>query len=148
MTSSLDNAVTYNDTVTDINVTSFHANDRDGFYYYEDIESLKQPWVKEPHFLPLVIIYGAVFLFGIIGNAVVIFSVFGGRTGRSVTFSFMVSLAIADILFLLVVVPHETLRMVVGEWSGGRSFCKISGFTEMLTAVASILNLTAVSFER
>lgn len=134
---------------------SSQSNDSDddntvGFYFYEDIEKLKvsTTWMHEPHVVPLVVIYGSVFLLGIVGNGVVIFSVLGSRSSRSVTFTFMVSLAIADILFLMVVIPHETLRMVIGGWPGGRIFCKISGFTEMLTAVASILNLTAVSFER
>lgn len=125
-----------------------YNEDTDSYYYYENIDKLKTSWINEPHFLPLVIVYGTVFLFGIIGNGVVIFAILGSRSSRSVTFTFMVSLAIADILFLMVVVPHETLRMVLGEWSGGRTYCKISGFTEMLTAVASVLNLTAVSFER
>ena len=127
---------------------SYNYDDFEGDYYYENIENLRKPWVAEPHFLPLVFIYGTVFLLGIAGNGVVILSVFGGRNSRSVTFTFIVSLAVADLLFLLVVIPHETLRMVLGQWSGGRAFCKISGFIEMLTAVSSILNLAAVGFER
>lgn len=130
-----------------MNNSSDISND-DSYYIYEDLEKLKETWIHEPHFVPLVIVYGTVFLIGVIGNGTVIFSVFGSRSSRSVTFTFMLSLALADILFLMVVVPHETLRMVLGEWPGGRAFCKVSGFIEMLTAVASILNLTAVSFER
>ncbi|KAH3813908.1 hypothetical protein DPMN_142378 [Dreissena polymorpha] len=120
----------------------------DGFYFYEDIEKLKTSWVNEPHVLPQTIIYGIVFLLGLVGNCIVICAALGRRSNRNVTLMFMVSLAVADILFLLVVIPHELLRMVLGEWPGGRAFCKVSGFIEMLTAVASILNLTAVSFER
>ncbi|XP_052256471.1 tachykinin-like peptides receptor 86C [Dreissena polymorpha] len=120
----------------------------DGFYFYEDIEKLKTSWVNEPHVLPQTIIYGIVFLLGLAGNCIVICAAIGRRSNRNVTLMFMVSLAVADILFLLVVIPHELLRMVFGEWPGGRAFCKVSGFIEMLTAVASILNLTAVSFER
>jgi hypothetical protein len=122
--------------------------DDDGYYFYEDLDKLKHSWIHEPHFVPLIIVYGTVFLIGVIGNGIVMFSVLGSGSSRSVTFTFMMSLALADILFLMVVVPHETLRMVLGEWSGGRAFCKVSGFIEMLTAVASILNLTAISFER
>ncbi|XP_052785137.1 G-protein coupled receptor 54-like [Mya arenaria] len=133
---------------TSTNISLPESDFEDGFYYYEDIEKLRTAWVNEPHFVPQTVIYGVVFLLGIIGNGTVIFSVLGSRTARFATFTFMVSLAVADILFLLVVIPHELLRMVLGEWPGTRAFCKISGFIEMLTAVASILNLTAVSFER
>ncbi|KAL4220746.1 hypothetical protein ACF0H5_021140 [Mactra antiquata] len=132
------------------NYSYLNEQDRSGDYFYEDIEKLSVPttWMYEPHVVPLVVIYGTVFLCGLVGNGIVIFSILGSRSSRGVTFTFMVSLAIADVLFLMVVIPHETLRMVLGGWPGGRIFCKISGFTEMLTAVASILNLTAVSFER
>ena len=141
-----------NISTTDSNNDSFYMyeqySDYDGDYFYENIENLRKPWVAEPHFIPLVSVYGTVFLLGIAGNGIVILSVFGGRNSRSVTFTFIVSLAVADLLFLLVVIPHDVLRMVLGQWSGGRTFCKISGFIEMLTAVSSILNLTAVGFER
>ncbi|KAL3848005.1 hypothetical protein ACJMK2_018890 [Sinanodonta woodiana] len=122
--------------------------DYSSFYYDGNIDKLKNPWVKEPHFLPLVIVYGFVFLAGIVGNSIVIFAMRGGRSARSVTFVFMVSLALADLLFILVCVPHEILRMTVNDWTGGQSFCKVSGFVELLTEAASILNLTGVSFER
>ncbi|KAH3813821.1 hypothetical protein DPMN_142290 [Dreissena polymorpha] len=82
----------------------------DGIYFYEDIEKLKTSWVNEPHVLPQTIIYGIVFLLGLVGNCIVIFAALGRRSNRNVTLMFMVSLAVADILFLLVVIPHELLR--------------------------------------
>lgn len=60
----------------------------------------------------------------------------------------MVSLAVADLLFLLVCVPYETAKNFIGHWDTGTLFCKVSGAVEMLSALASVLNLIAVSIER
>ncbi|ESO87620.1 hypothetical protein LOTGIDRAFT_91668, partial [Lottia gigantea] len=98
--------------------------------------------------IPVVTIYGAAFLIGLIGNTLVIFAMLGDRKSRSVTASFMVSLAIADLLYLMVCVPFETSRYFIGHWEIGPFLCKLSGYVEMLSALASVLNLTAVSIER
>ena len=54
----------------------------------------------------------------------------------------------ADLLFLLVCIPYDTAAKMTLEWFGGLGICKFYGFVEMLSAVASIMNLTAVSVER
>ncbi|KAK6179761.1 hypothetical protein SNE40_012047 [Patella caerulea] len=117
-------------------------------YYDGDVDNLRKPWIKEPHFIPVVTIYGAAFLIGLIGNSLVIFAMLGDRKSRSVTASFMVSLAIADLLYLMVCVPFETSRYFIGHWEIGPFLCKLSGYVEMLSAFSSVLNLTAVSIER
>ena len=116
--------------------------------YPGDIENLKSVWHREPHFIPLIIIYSCVFLVGVIGNSLVIFAIVGSKKTKSITFLFMISLAGADLLFLLVCIPLDTLGMLLGHWAGGRLFCKLSAFVSMLSAVASILNLTIISVER
>ncbi|XP_033738190.1 QRFP-like peptide receptor [Pecten maximus] len=118
------------------------------FEYPGELENLRKVWVREPHFIPTITVYGLTFLTGVIGNILVIFAVLGDRKSRSVTSTFMVSLAAADILFLVVCVPYETARYVVDHWTFGDVLCKFSGFVEMLSASASILNLSAVSVER
>ncbi|RWS22337.1 neuropeptide FF receptor 2-like protein, partial [Leptotrombidium deliense] len=67
---------------------------------------------------------------------------------RSPTASFLVSLAAADLLLLLVYIPLETLEYFVITWDKGGSVCKLSCYVEMLSGVASVLNLVAVSIER
>ena len=68
--------------------------------------------------------------------------------GSSVTSSFLISLAVADLLFLLVCVPFEMTSRLAIVWAGGLALCKVAGFVEMLSAASSVLNLTAVSAER
>ncbi|KAI8786656.1 neuropeptide FF receptor 2 [Biomphalaria glabrata] len=140
--------------VSDINQS--HArnigadNEQQGRFYYEDdnIQNLLKPWIHEPHFIPTVAVYGVTFLLGLVGNSLVIFAMVGDRKSRSVTASFMVSLAVADLLFLLVCVPYESAKYFIGHWHNGAVLCKMSGAVEMLSALASVLNLIAVSVER
>ena len=64
------------------------------------------------------------------------------------TSSFLISLAVADLLFLLVCVPFEMTAKLAAVWAGGLVLCKLAGFIEMLSATSSVINLTAVSVER
>nr|AKQ63023.1 orphan G-protein coupled receptor 23 [Platynereis dumerilii] len=106
------------------------------------------PWTKDRAFLPTSITYGLAFVVGVIGNGLVVFALLGDKKARNATSAFLVSLAVADLLFLLVCVPYEAASKLVNYWSGGLVLCKVSGYVDMLTAAASILNLTAVSVER
>ena len=89
-----------------------------------------------------------IYLSGVTGNFLVIFALVGDKKARNATSAFLVSLAAADLVFLLVCLPYDTATKMTGFWRGGKPLCKLSGFAEMLSAAASILNLTAVSVER
>lgn len=120
-----------------------------GSMYFEDIESLKKPWtVDDSHFLPTILVYCLTFVVGLTGNVLVVYAVVCSRNMRSITASFMISLAVADILFLIVCVPYNTIEFVNLDWQLGPGLCKLSVFTEMLSAFSSILNLSAISVER
>lgn len=130
-------------------MTSLYGDDGgDGYYYLEDLSQLRKPWFQEPEFIPTVIIYGLVFIVGIIGNGLVIFAVIGDIKQRTNTTTFLLSLATSDIMFLLVCVPYEICRRFIGHWHLGTFLCKFSVFMEMMTAVLTVLNLTIVSVER
>ncbi|XP_064605776.1 allatostatin-A receptor-like [Liolophura sinensis] len=130
-----------------VNASKDYEND--GFFNYEgDIDNLRHPWIREAHFIPTVTVFASTFLLGVVGNSLVVFALVGDKKRRNVTSSFLVSLACADILFLMICVPYEIVRYFIGPWSIGPSLCKLSGSVEMLSAVASIMNLTAISVER
>ena len=82
------------------------------------------------------------------GNPFVVVALFLDRKSQGVSSAFLVSLAFADVLFLVICIPYELISKFLFFWFGGRALCKVAGFTEMLTGFASVLNLTAVSIER
>lgn len=61
---------------------------------------------------------------------------------------FLVSLAVADLLLVAVSAPLETMGYFLNPWTKGGRLCQLQYYVEMLSAVASVLNLTAVSLER
>ncbi|UYV83540.1 hypothetical protein LAZ67_23001415 [Cordylochernes scorpioides] len=109
-------------------------------------EEVLTPWRMNKSFVPIVVTHAVTFLVGVAGNSVVIATWAGLRP--SPTCAFLVSLAAADLLLLLVYVPLETLQYFVVTWDAGGAICKLSSYVEMLSGMASVLNLTAVSFER
>ena len=61
---------------------------------------------------------------------------------------FLVSLAVADLLLVVVCAPLETMGYFLNSWTKGGSLCQLQAYVEALSATASVLNLTAVSLER
>ncbi|XP_076462073.1 allatostatin-A receptor-like [Babylonia areolata] len=119
------------------------------FFHYEgDVHHLALPWVREPNFLPLVAVHALTFALGIAGNVLVISVLCCGRPGRCVTFPCLLSMATADVLFLAVCVPHELVGYFLTHWGLSSFLCKLSGFVEMLCALAAVLNLILISLER
>ncbi len=62
---------------------------------------------------------------GVLGNFLVIFALIGDKKARNATSSFLVSLAAADLLFLLICIPYNTAAQMTGYWSAGRPLCKV-----------------------
>jgi len=137
--------------------------DSSGFdyvFHLENLSSVRQTWSDDPAFLPTAAVYGLAFIFGFLGNLFVAVALIVDRRQRAVlaaadgggshhlTTSFLVSLAIADVVFLLVCLPYELVVEMEAVWQGGLALCKLAGFVETITATASVLNLSAVSIER
>ena len=120
----------------------------DYVYYVEDLTQVSEPWSEDTAFLPTSIVYGIAFVAGLSGNILVMFTLLADKQWRSVISFFLFSLALADVVFLLVCLPYEIILKFSSGWTGGKAFCKLAGFVEMLTALTSVLNLVAVSIER
>ena len=61
---------------------------------------------------------------------------------------FLASLSVAELLLLLVYLPLEFTKDILTQEVEGGAVCKLKEFVKMLTALASVINLAAVSFER
>ena len=61
---------------------------------------------------------------------------------------FMVSLSVADLLMLVVYIPLEVTKDLITQELRGGVVCKVKEYIKMLTALASVINMVAVSFER
>ncbi|XP_069693719.1 allatostatin-A receptor-like [Periplaneta americana] len=125
-----------------------YAYDFPNLIYMDNPEEMLKPWVINPMFFNIVITHSVTFLVGLVGNVVVVIVMVGDRKSRSATNLFLVSLAVADLLLLLVYAPLETLQYFVMQWDESGAVCKLAMYALLLSAVVSVFNLAAVTLER
>ena len=91
----------------------------------------------------LLIIFSA-----IIGNLLVIISVFKFEFLQIISNSFIVSLAFADLLVALLVMPFNASQEIAGRWLFGQIVCDLWNANDVLFSNASLLHLCAISMDR
>ncbi|XP_074042624.1 octopamine-Tyramine receptor isoform X2 [Leptinotarsa decemlineata] len=87
-------------------------------------------------------------LLTVIGNVLVILSVFTYKPLRIVQNFFIISLAVADLTVALLVLPFNVAYTVLGRWIFGIHVCKMWLTSDVLCCTASILNLCAIALDR
>ena len=110
-------------------------------------QQMLDPWKINKN-VAMLVSYSVTFLIGVLGNVTAMMGMIGDRKSRNATTLFLVSLSAADLLLLLVCAPLEALQYFVIQWDEAGTICKLAKYAEVLSAVASVLNLTAVSLER
>lgn len=93
-------------------------------------------------------VLGALIVFGIVGNILVILSVVCHRHLRTVTHYFIVNLAVADLLLSSTVLPFSAILEIVDRWLFGRAFCNVWAAVDVLCCTASIMSLCVISVDR
>ncbi|KAL1449644.1 hypothetical protein WDU94_002130 [Cyamophila willieti] len=103
------------------------------------------------HIFPLII-KGMVMCFiiitAILGNLLVIISVIKHRKLRIITNYFVVSLAFADLLVALCVMPFNAIVSLTNKWYFGYFMCDVWNSFDVYFSTASILHLCCISVDR
>ena len=131
-----------------IDVSALLWTNETTYIYIDHPEDMIDPWRTNQDFLTIILTHAITFIIGVIGNSVVIITWARGGRIRSATATFLISLACADLLLLIIFMPLETLEYFVITWDANGNICKLSAFVELLSGMSSILNLVAVSVER
>ncbi|XP_068229284.1 probable G-protein coupled receptor No9 [Palaemon carinicauda] len=82
------------------------------------------------------------------GNCLVILAVFLSSKLRTVTNLFIVSLAVADLLLGMAVLPFSVTVEVFDTWLFGELWCSVWLAVDVWMSTASILNLCVISLDR
>ncbi|XP_046665572.1 dopamine D2-like receptor isoform X2 [Homalodisca vitripennis] len=82
------------------------------------------------------------------GNVLVILSVFRERSLQTATNYFIVSLALADLLVAVVVMPFAVYVLVNGDWGLPPFVCDFYIAMDVTCSTSSIFNLVAISIDR
>lgn len=96
--------------------------------------------------LYVIIIIGI--LCTVIGNVLVVLAIAYFKQLQCHTNSFVMSLAVADFLVGLVVMPYSMLRTVEGCWHFGPTFCRLHSSLDVMLCTASIFHLSCIAFDR
>ncbi|CAB3366295.1 Hypothetical predicted protein [Cloeon dipterum] len=95
-----------------------------------------------------LLVLGAIIVLTIVGNVLVILSVFTHKPLRIVQNFFIVSLAVADLTVAVLVLPLNVAYSLLGRWHLGITVCKMWLTSDVLCCTASILNLCAIALDR
>lgn len=98
--------------------------------------------------ISVTIILSFIIILTIIGNVLVILSVFTYKPLRIVQNFFIVSLAVADLTVAILVLPFNVANMMIGRWIFGIHLCKMWLTSDVLCCTSSILNLCAIALDR
>nr|XP_023686337.1 neuromedin-U receptor 1-like [Paramormyrops kingsleyae] len=104
---------------------------------------------RSPVFLPVCVTFLLIFLVGAVGNALTCAVIAGKKVMHTPTNYYLFSLAVSDLLVLLIGMPLELYEMwsnypfLLGQWG-----CYFKTFLFETVCFASVLNVTALSVER
>uniref|UniRef100_A0A3B3ZRK0 G-protein coupled receptors family 1 profile domain-containing protein n=1 Tax=Periophthalmus magnuspinnatus TaxID=409849 RepID=A0A3B3ZRK0_9GOBI len=84
----------------------------------------------------------------ILGNLLVIFSVYRNKKLRNAGNIFVVSLAVADLVVAIYPYPLVLSSIFHNGWSLGYMHCQISGFLMGVSVIGSIFNITGIAINR
>jgi hypothetical protein len=104
--------------------------------------------IHTPSVITLIVLYIITFLSGLLGNVLVIFVFWRNRRMRTVTNSFLVNLAVCDLMVVCICMPFTLGVDIYTNWIYGELMCKIVNFTQGLSVSSSILTLSVISAER
>lgn len=105
--------------------------------------------LRSPVFLPVCVTYLTIFMVGVLGNSLTCSVILRYRVMQTPTNYYLLSLAVSDLLVLLLGMPLELYEM----WQNypfllGEGGCYFKTFLFETVCFASILNVTALSIER
>ncbi|XP_023222808.1 cholecystokinin receptor type A-like [Centruroides sculpturatus] len=116
--------------------------------FFAHPEEMLIPWVINEYFFPIIVTYIITFVIGVTGNVIVIVVLLRNRAASNATSIFLVSLAVADLLLLVICAPLDVAHYFVISWDTQGTICKLTAYAETLSAFASVFNLSAVTLER
>ncbi|KAM4617576.1 D(4) dopamine receptor [Discoglossus pictus] len=105
---------------------------------------------EDPHYNFLALVFGLILVICIIcGNVLVCLSVCTEKALKTTTNYFIVSLAVADLLLAVLVLPlYIYTEFVGGMWTLGPVLCDVLMTMDVMLCTASIFNLCAISVDR
>ncbi|XP_062268284.1 5-hydroxytryptamine receptor 4 [Platichthys flesus] len=121
----------------------------DIIYTGQHQQEQQQEFLSSLETIVLAIFLSIVIIMTVFGNLLVMVALCKDRhLRRKKTNYFIVSLAFADLLVALVVMPFAAIELTTGEWRYGEIFCLVRTSLDVLLTTASILHLCCIALDR
>lgn len=130
-----------NDTVLQTNGTYNKTN----FIYEYDTYPSGYTWLQ---IILLAILITSVMVVIVVGNMLVIIAIATEKSLKNITNWFIASLAVADLLLGLVIMPFSLANLLMGYWIFGDLWCELHSAIDVLLSTASINNICLISLDR
>ncbi|KFB47546.1 bombesin receptor subtype-3 [Anopheles sinensis] len=106
------------------------------------------PFVLRPETYIVPILFAAIFIVGVLGNGTLVIVFLRHRAMRNVPNTYILSLALADLLLIVTTVPFTSIVYTVDSWPWGSLLCTSSEFIKDVSIGVSVFTLVALSGDR
>ncbi|XP_020293446.1 neuropeptide CCHamide-2 receptor-like isoform X2 [Pseudomyrmex gracilis] len=115
-------------------------------YEYDDDYYIPYSQRPETYFVPVIFLL--IIIAGVLGNGTLIFILLRHAKMRNVPNTYVLSLAIGDLLVIVTCVPFTSIIYTLDSWPWGTTICKVSEFVKDISIGVSVFTLAALSAER
>ncbi|XP_035900899.1 neuropeptide CCHamide-2 receptor-like isoform X1 [Anopheles stephensi] len=106
------------------------------------------PYEQRPETYIVPVVFAIIFIVGIVGNGTLVVIFLRHRAMRNIPNTYIFSLALADLLVILICVPLASIIYTLESWPWGDALCRVSEFAEEISIGVSVFTLTALSADR
>ena len=99
-------------------------------------------------YIVIPVVFALIAVIGITGNSLVIYVILSKKDMRTVTNFLLLNLAVADIVFILLVIPYTAVKFAADSWPFGDAFCKLASYFQYVSVYVTVYTLVAVSAYR
>ncbi|XP_043929341.1 cholecystokinin receptor-like [Protopterus annectens] len=95
-----------------------------------------------------ILLYSLIFLLSFFGNTLIIIVLIVNKRMRTVTNSFLLSLAVSDLMVAVFCMPFTLIPNLLGDFIFGEVICKIVAYFMGISVSVSTFSLVAIAIER
>lgn len=106
------------------------------------------PYDERPETYIVPAVFAIIWIVGVLGNGTLVVVFLRHRAMRNVPNTYILSLALADLLVIVTCVPFTSVLYTVESYPWGEAVCKLSETAKDVSVGVSVFTLTALSAER
>uniref|UniRef100_A0A8C4RRB6 Gastrin/cholecystokinin type B receptor n=1 Tax=Erpetoichthys calabaricus TaxID=27687 RepID=A0A8C4RRB6_ERPCA len=119
-----------------------------GFFYYNREISQERKCIFYLEYSVRILLYSLIFLLSVFGNTLIIIVLILNKRLRTVTNSFLLSLAVSDLMVALFCMPFTLIPNLLGDFIFGAAMCKTVAYFMGISVSVSTFSLVAIAIER